>query len=401
MVEVMYLLLDARYISYHNWEMVFLEEMSGAPCTALTFIGSTFNKWLSNDTISHGLITGLLSHWPDIRRWIIYLHTSCIKDESYDIDIRKACKTAVVIFLALTRDGILKGWSKKVITDTKIMPLIFDLWKLETFDARFSSYIGRSRTERESVILNSCLLMASEAKTPIDWDHALRPFDGQPTEVVRTALSHLSQEVARRDLDPECIAWDIHIITAFSFRDDMRDDFFRLGVITTLTNVIHLIVGRSFESSDLTFAARCISNVSLFLRTRMQDADGIPWVSEAVRAGVIMGLVKSQRFIPFMDNDRAREGPTDVLYSVLPAYTVYRSLLLPIVSAMDEVKELGLDEQMDKRGKLYASWKFLLETTERRRWLKYDRPEHVHVQTCHNDDVRRIIYDSCYRDVDA
>jgi hypothetical protein len=384
MVEVMFLILEAKNIPCNGetWS-----KDVDTPCAALAFIGSTFYIWLSNDSISSGLIARLLSHWGDIRRWIIYMYSSCIKDESLDIENRLACKLAVVTFLALTRDRLLSSWSKKVVADTRIMPLIFDLWKLETSDPRFSSYTGRSHADRESVILNSCFLMAHESNTPINWDYALRPFDGQPSYVARTALSHLSQEMERRNLDPECIAWDVHIITAISFRSDMRESLFHLGVITTLTKVILLIVGRSFCSSDRTFAARCISNASVFLRNRMRDTDGVPWVSEALRAGVIMGLVKCQRFIPFMDDDRAREAPVDVLHSVLPAYTAYRSLLLPIAKAVDEVKALGLEKTLDQRGNLYAGWQCLHDMVARRRLLKYGEPNQVHIQTCNNDNV--------------
>lgn len=390
MVEVMYFLLDARHIPYNGdtWSQDAVE----APCAALNFIGSTFYNWLSNDSMSNGLIEGLLKHWGDIRRWIIYLHTTCIKAESLDIDIRLECKKDVVKFLALTRDGILIRWSKKLVADTKIMALIFDLWKLETSDTRFSSYTGRSHADRESVILNSCFLTAHETKTPIDWDHALRPFDGQPSYVTRTALSHLSQEMARNNLDPECIAWDVHIITALSFHDDMRESLFRLGVITTVTKVIHLIVGRSFDSSDLTFAARCISNASLFLQGRMRETDGIQWVSEALRADIIAALVKCQRFIPFMDNEYAGDSPANVLHTIFPAYTAYRSLLVPIAKAVHTVKRLELDKILDKRGKLYAAWQCLYETTERRRVLKYGGPNQVHAQTCHNDKVRWTVH---------
>ncbi|OJA20206.1 hypothetical protein AZE42_04621 [Rhizopogon vesiculosus] len=388
MVEVMFLLLDARHIPYNGdtWS-----QDVEAPCAALTFIGSTFYIWLSNDSMASSLIAGFLSHWGNIRRWIIYLHTACIKAESLDISIRLDCKAAVVSFLALTRDRLLVGWSKKVIADTKIMPLIFELWKLETSDVRFSSYTGRSRADRESVILNSCFMMAHETNTSIDWDHALRPFDGQPSYVSRTALSHLAQEMARNNLDPECIAWDVHIITAISFRDDMRESLFRLGAITTHTNLIHLIVGRSFHSSDLTFAARCISNASLFLRGRLQESDGIPWISEALRADIVMALVKCQRFIPFMDSDKAREAPSDLLHSILPAYTAYRSLLPPIVKAVHAVKDLGLEKKLDTKGKLYAGWQCLHETTERRRVLKCDEPHQAHVQTCHNENCRKTL----------
>ncbi|OAX41654.1 hypothetical protein K503DRAFT_466745 [Rhizopogon vinicolor AM-OR11-026] len=388
MVEVMFLLLDARHIPYNGdtWS-----QDVEAPCAALTFIGSTFYIWLSNDSMASGLIAGFLSHWGNIRRWIIYLHTACIKAESLDISIRLDCKAAVVSFLALTRDRLLVGWSKKVIADTKIMPLIFELWKLETLDVRFSSYTGRSRADRESAILNACFMMAHETNTSIDWGHALRPFDGQSSHVSRTALSHLAQEMARNNLDPECIAWDVHIITAISFRDDMRESLFRLGAITTHTNLIHLIVGRSFHSSDLTFAARCISNASLFLRGRLQESDGIPWISEALRADIIMALVKCQRFIPFMDSDQAREAPSDLLHSILPAYTAYRSLMLPISKAVDAVKHLGLEKRLDTKGKLYAGWQCLHETTQRRRVLKCDGPHQAHVQTCHNENCRKTL----------
>ncbi|KAG1830957.1 hypothetical protein F4604DRAFT_1865009 [Suillus subluteus] len=318
-----------------------------APCAALTFIGSTFFIWISDDKMSSGLIADLLSHWGDIRRWILYIYDEFIQAESLVINTRRDCKTAIVTFLALTRDRMLSGWSKKVVADTKMMPLIFSLWNLETTDARFSSHTGQFNAYRESVVLNSCFLISHETKSPIDWDKALVPFDGRADVASRIALMHLSQEMARQYLDPESL----------SFRDDMR---------LKITHVIHLIVGRSFDRANLTYAARCISNASLFLR--------IP-----IRSDLIKGLLKSERYIPFMDNDKARDALSDILHMIIPAYTVYRSLLLPIAKALD------------KRGKLHAGWVCLQETTERRKLLNYDGPEKVHVQTCHNDNCRKTV----------
>ncbi|KAG0698294.1 hypothetical protein DFH29DRAFT_941944 [Suillus ampliporus] len=376
MIQVTYLLLDARHIPYG--ENASVDDVA-ASCASLTFIGSTFFIWISDDKMSSGLIADLLRHWGDIRRWILYIYSTCIQAESLPINTRRDCKTAVVTFLALTRDRMLSSWSRKVVADTKIMPLIFALWNLETSDARFSSHTGQFNAYRESVVLNSCFLISHETKTPIDWDQALRPFGGQPPIVSRTALAHLSQEMARHYLDPECIAWDVHIITALSFRDDMRESLLNNGAIITVTHVIHLIVGR------------CISNAALFLRLRMQEMDGIPWVSEAIRSDIVKGLLRSERYLPFMDNDKARDAASDILHYILPAYTIYRSLLLPIAKAVDEVKELGLEKKLDKSGKLYAGWRCLQETTERRKLLKYGGPDHVHVQTCHNDNCRKTV----------
>ncbi|KAG1818689.1 uncharacterized protein BJ212DRAFT_103902 [Suillus subaureus] len=389
MIKVAYLLLDAMRIPHGEDPSVDDVE---AQCAALTFIGSTFFIWISDDKMASGLIADLLSHWGDIRRWILYIYDEFIQAESFVINTRRDCKTAVVTFLALTRDRMLSGWSKKVVADTKIMPLIFALWNLETTDARFSSHTGQFNAYRESVVLNSCFLISHETKSPIDWDKALLPFDGRPDIASRIALMHLSQEMARQYLDPECIAWDVHIVTALSFRDDMRGALLNLGAIVKITHVIHLIVGRSFDRAHLTYAARCISNASLFLRIRMQENDGNPWMSEAIRSDLIKGLLKSERYIPFMDNDKARDALSDILHMIIPAYTVYRSLLLPIAKAVDEIINLGLDKQLDKRGKLYEGWVCLQETTERRKLLNYDGPEKVHVQTCHNDNVCRIVY---------
>ncbi|KAG2038118.1 hypothetical protein BDR03DRAFT_955209 [Suillus americanus] len=388
MIKVAYLLLDAMRIPYGGDPSADDVE---APCAALTFIGSTFFIWISDDKMASGLIADLLSHWGDIRRWILYIYDEFIQADSFIINTRRDCKTAIVTFLALTRDRMLSGWSKKVVADTKIMPLIFALWNLETTDARFSSHTGQFNAYRESVVLNSCFLISHETKSPIDWDKALVPFDGRPDIVSRIALMHLSQEMARQYLDPECIAWDVHIVTALSFRDDMRCALLNLGAIVKITHVIHLIVGRSFDRANLTYAARCISNASLFLRIRMQEHDGNPWMSEAIRSDLIKGLLKSERYIPFMDNDKARDALSDILHMIIPAYTLYRSLLLPIAKAVDEIIDLGLDKQLDKRGKLYAGWVCLQKTTKRRKLLNYDGPEKVHVQTCHNDNCRKTV----------
>ncbi|KAF8835390.1 hypothetical protein BDN67DRAFT_1015605 [Paxillus ammoniavirescens] len=390
MVAVMYYQLDANKIPRVQRREDFLLETFEIPFICLTGLGVTLPVWLSHPEISSKLLEGLIHHWNDIREWILFLYKEIVIQKNVDLDLRLNCKSAVLEFLGLVRDRLVMSWSKMITTDREVMRLICDLWYLETKDARFFTWSSNGNNQRESAVLNSCFLIAHEMGTTIDWENLLCTFHSDTELIASIALRHLDREISQGVLDLNCIGWDMHIISALSFRENIRLSLLRQGAIKAATDVLGLIVSQHWVVEKRVMAARCMANAAIFLQVRLEDMDGIPFILQALNSNLIPSLVKCEPLLPFTDNAAARKQPALLLGDLLESYTVYRSVLRPITLSVDEVERTRLDANLKVGGQLHKAWMRLKEAVaERRRLMKRDIADGHHIQTCQNEKCAR------------
>lgn len=356
---------------------------------SLVGLGVTLPLWLNHKDLSHQLPKGLCAHWPDIRRWVLFLYRNVIAQEDLDTDVRYTCKTAVLDFLGLVRDRLLmESWSKSIPTDHEIMKMICDLWFIETRDPRFSSWSSKANTQRESAIFNSCFLIAHEVGTTIDWSNLLSLFQGEPELIATVSLCHLDHEISHeKELDLNCIAWDLHIITTLSFQENICLALMRQGAIKAAAEILTLIVDREWKGETRVLAARCMINAIVLLRSRIEDMDALPFLLQALQRGLVASLLKCEALLPFTEQPIAHRQPVLLLGEILPGYTVYRSILYPLALAVDLAIGQRLDARLSKGGELYKAWKRLKDTVDERRKLVRRDVANGHIQTCQNDKV--------------
>ena len=387
----MYDQLDANKIPYGTvGEDIPVQDLDIA-VAALVGLGVTLPIWLNHKDLWQQLPKGLCAQWPNIRRWVLFLYRNVIVQEDLDTDVRYTCKTAVLEFLGLVRDRLLMSWSKTIPTDREIMKMICDLWFIETRDPRFSSWSPKATTQRESALFNSCFLIAHEVGTAIDWSNLLSLFQGEPELIATVSLCHLDHEISHEnELDLNCIAWDLHIITMLSFRENICLALMRQGAIKAASEILTLIVDRDWQGETRVLAARCMINAIVLLRSRIEDMDALPFLSQALQRGLVASLVKCEALLPFAEQPLAHRQPVLLLGEILPGYTVYRSILYPLVVAVDLAIAQRLDARLSKGGELYQAWKTLKETVDGRRRLVRRDVANGHVQTCQNDKVNSL-----------
>lgn len=307
------------------------------------------------------------------------------------MDVRYTCKTAVLEFLGLVRDRLLVSWSRRIPTDRAVMKMICDLWFIETQDPIFSSWSAKAITQRESAVFNSCFLIAHEMGTTIDWGNLLSLFQGEPELIATVSLCHLDHEISHEgNWDLNCIAWDLHIITMLSFRESICLALMRQGTIKAAAEILTFVVDHEWEGEARAPAARCMVNAVVLLKTRIEDMDALPFLSQALQRGLIASLLKCGSLLPFVEQPPAHRQPVMLLGDVLPGYTVYRSILYPVALAIDLAIGQRLDTRLPKGGELYKAWIRLKNTVDERCRLLRRDVTNERIQTCQNDNVSSV-----------
>ena len=390
-VSMMYDQLDANKIPSGPIGEDFPFEDLDIAFASLVGLGVTLPIWLNQNEIWQRLAKGLSAHWPDLRRWVLFLYRNIIIKEGLDMDVRYTCKCAVLEFLGLVRDSLLMPWSKAITTDREMMRMICDLWFIETRDPRFSSWSPKGKAQRESAVFNSCFLIAHEMGTTIDWDNLLSLFQGEPELIATVSLCHLDHEISRKnELDLSCIAWDLHIITMFAFQHPIRLALLRQGMIKAAAEILDFVVDRKWEGDTRVLAARCMINAIVVLRSRIEDMDGLPFLLQALERDLIPSLLKCEALLPFAEQPPAHRQPVILLGEILLGYTVYRSILYPVTRAVDLVIAQRLEARLSKNGELYKAWKRLKDAVEERRRLVRRDVANGHIQTCQNDEASHV-----------
>lgn len=355
--------------------------------TSLIGLGVTLPLWLNHRDLQQLLPRSLCTHWPDIRRWVLFLYQDVIVEEDIDADVRYTCKMAVLEFLGLVRDRLLMSWSKSIPTDREVMKMICDLWFIETRDPRFSSWNPGANTQRESAVFNSCFLIAHEVGLSIDWDNLLSLFHGEPELIATVSLCHLDREISHDELDLHCVAWDLHIVTVLSFHEKICLALMRQGAIKAAAEILGLVLDREWHGENRVFAARCMVNAIVLLRSRIETTDALPFLSQALQRGLVASLLKCEALMPFTEQPPAHREPVMLLGGILPGYTVYRSVLHELALAVDSAVRQRLDSRPSKGSELYQAWKRLKDTVDERRRLVRRDIANGHIRTCQNDEV--------------
>ncbi|KAG6371867.1 hypothetical protein JVT61DRAFT_8864 [Boletus reticuloceps] len=360
---------------------------------SLVGLATTLPFLLNKQDHRQELAKGLCAHWPDVRQWALFLYRNIIVKEDLEINHRRVCKTAVLEFLGLSRESHLTTWSKSFPTDREVMKIICGLWFLEIRDPRFSSWDSESMVikQRESAVFDECLIMAFKLGVSIDWENILSVFQGDPKVIARVSLCHLEVEISHREgLDLCCIACDLQVVSALAQREDICIALMHQGMINAASDSLALMVDREWNGDMQAVAALCMINATAILRSRIEEMDALPFLSQALERGLVASLLKCEGLLTCLGQPSARQEPLLLLAEVLPGYSVYRSVLHQLTLAVDAAVRQGLDAKLSGSGGFRKAWKRLKDTVEERRRLVKRDISSGHVQTCQNDMVNNV-----------
>lgn len=370
-----------------------LEEMQ-VPVLCMNTLGVTLPLWLACSEISSRLLRRLLRQWQDVRQWIIFFHDKLIMQPDAELDHRILCKTSILEYLGLLQHSWVMTWSRNIPADKEIMRVITSLWLLEIQHPLFSSWsptYTEFHHQRDSAIFNSAILIAHEFNIKIDWANIMEVFDNDHDYFAGTAIAHLQYELTQDPPDLECIAWDVHIISALALTANLHLALVKKGSLSICLDVLNRVAYDSWEGEDKKYAARCVVNATIYLKEGVEDLDGLPLVITLLNMNLIPTLLKCDQHLPLADNDPARNQPAQLLGRMLASYTVYRSVLVRMIPLIEQVQEAGEDRHLRKGSSLYGDWQKLKDTVrERARMLRpgYSTPHAI--QHCHNERCTRV-----------
>ncbi|KAI6016217.1 hypothetical protein EDC04DRAFT_542494 [Pisolithus marmoratus] len=370
-----------------------MEELR-VPTLCMTTLGVTLPFWRACNEISDRLLQHILRHWQDVRQWIIFFHDEIITRPEVDLELRVLCKASVLEYLGLLQHSWVLPWSPQVPADKDLMRVISNLWLLEIDDPLFSSWSStctQLHYQRDSAIFNSAILVAHEVNIKIDWAHVLRVFGNDCDKFARIAVAHLQYELFQDPPDLECIAWDVHIISALALTANLHLALLKQGSLFTCMEALNFVVSNSWEGDDRKYAARCVVNATVYLKEGLEDLDGAPLVLTFLHMNLIPTLLECEPYLPLVDRDPARHQLGELLGRTLASYTIYRSVLKRVIAIIDQVQEAGDDRHLQKGSLLYEAWQRLEEAVrERAQMLRPDYPTPHAVQHCHNERCTRV-----------
>ncbi|KAI6113171.1 hypothetical protein EV401DRAFT_1984930 [Pisolithus croceorrhizus] len=357
-------------------------------------LGITLPLWLACNEISSRLLRRLVRQWQDVRQWIIFFHDNIITQPDAELEHRVMCKTSILEYLGLLQHSWVMTWSRHIPADKDIMRVISSLWLLEIKDPLFSSWSStytQFHHQRDSAIFNSAILIAHELNIKVDWANIMEVFGNDYDYFAQTAVAHLRYELSQDPPDLECIAWDVHIISALALTANLHLALVKQGSLFICLDVLNLIVQESWDGENRKYAARCVVNATVYLKDGLEDLDGVPLVLTLLSMNLIPILLKCEQHLPLADSDPARNQPGQLLGRMLASYTIYRSVLKRVILLIEQVQEAGEDRHLQNGSSLYEDWHRLKDTVrERARMLRPDYPTPHAIQHCHNERCTRV-----------
>lgn len=384
----MYAVLDEAHLQSSKSGTVFPMQQalclaSLAPILVKGFVGS--------DTPNSNL-TALTSHWTTLHSWILYLKNDFVDQENVDLPSRLDAWRCIADFLGICDDFFLHDLFETIVSSPGIVATLFSLWRLETRDKRFALSNNPSTHPMFHLpaILDSWMCAFSHRES-WDWSQILLPFGGEPDDLATTALEHLRQDVARTPINFDLIIWDIHIITTLSVNDTIRMPLLKQQSMTLLAGVINTMAHQYHATSDqLTLVAKCISYAYWYIRAYAESTEGLPWIIQLVEAGLLSAMLSTERWIKHLSGEDSEDWePLFLLLGqILPKYSLYSSVLRPMVKQLTAIDAGDLPGKLDKNGALFQVWSTFERVVRDRAGLyKSGIKNETHIESCQNTKV--------------
>jgi len=337
-------------------------------------------------------IRDFTSHWLAIHRWILYLKQEYVDNNSVDIAFRIAAKRSLVNIIGLASHKSLDHYLPVIFNSPLIVHIVFSLWRLEVQDRRFSYIVvlpaGIGLTDIHSTPAILDRWQASFMGTPSwNWDEIIRcTFDNDATIIASTAIAQLRHDVEKLFRDYDRIIPDIHLMTVFSLRNDIRMSMLRHGSLLAIVGLMLSLVLAQHSPDIHPLVSKVLCYACWYVRAYVEVSDGLPWIAQVLEAGILKAIVLIEPYIKHMPHPDDWDPLHELFREVIPRYTVYRSILTLIVKYTKEIEEAGWAEKYEEHSPMWYSWGIYDDQVQ---WkaplLKVEGGMHIH--TCQNSKV--------------
>ena len=296
----------------------------------------------------------LLTTWPAIYKWSIYLFSTRIEKLEFGNPTRRATMEMLSVFwYTLSYRDLIRD---VMLPMPKVVEIATRLW-LEEADWTPESFLKQP----VATCLFQCLLRDASEET---LDRVVRAAGGKATDVAKLCLMRLQRILKASTYNAAHLSINVDLINNLCRRGNHPMRHAMLGA-----NAIHAIAGALVKLSVLVNTSpdpECLDAMvaSLgYLRNCLQSTDGFTWVSQAVSAGLLGALCDcSPRFSELSSED---VEIIEELVRMLPPYLVYRSVIDAVRGPLAKI-ERGPQKRRVEGSCVREAWEIFYELAQER-----------------------------------
>ncbi|KAJ7057015.1 hypothetical protein C8F01DRAFT_1256952 [Mycena amicta] len=351
-------------------------------------------SYILRPAVDSSFVTRLVEAWPGIWKWLEYTFQNWIVRPMFFVSENETGRYNAIIMVVSSLRSFFK------------LPPICDLLLAE--DGGKPAYI----------ILGSCWLFENEEdyKKASEDDRLLSAAEplldlatfkpGPPPEMffgcilssgsqdtrqpARVALDHLAWylETPVPWSPPALFLLDYHLRMActMTIARQYLHALLAEHSVRTVTRILVALTSTPYDELTATGTAQAITSALTFLEATLPDTDGFAWTTHSVQIGLLPAILRAQEWIADLPEDREASSAMVGLLRLLSLYTLYPSLLRPLVRSVRRSRELNLPDNLKDNETARAVYQELEELVNERSTLSETDIE----MRCHNSSCRKI-----------
>ncbi|KAI0038464.1 hypothetical protein FA95DRAFT_1613368 [Auriscalpium vulgare] len=316
---------------------------------------------------SRRFVAPIIKIWPSVFQWMVFFDSNA---DRINIDDRNDVLPTVSHLLFDLTVGD-KGSLRKMVNDTpQIMTLVASIWMKEN---QMDSPSGCA----PSAALEGILQDADEDRI----EEFIQATGKSVKRIAELALSRLRCSIEAQDMSVLAVTTQINLMTCFTGDEhyDLRRAILRKGCISLFIRAALRLSTLKIDDDNVS----CILSLTFIHLQNLMEADhGIPWVQQAVRDGLLDLLysvcTKLHKFTA-----QTRDDIILFISDILPRYTVYPSVLLPVCFSMSKLNTPGHQRTINS-SPLKKSWCKLHTLTLSRLMVKLKVDRSPVVEFCYH-----------------
>jgi hypothetical protein len=310
-------------------------------------------------------IDELTKFWPDhIWPCVRFLFENVTRDNLDDRDGRNQVLTTIIDLLFFFA---VESWLLEVVGGTSgVVGLLIKIWTTQPQDpeSRLTSSIYNITPSRALQVYMT--RYGTENENP-DWDNeVLGPMNGDAGRLASEGLCHFRvRDDLQNTINIDSVTDSLRIIGVLSLHPPIRYALANNHSFRIVTSVLTSITSQPYSPSTARAVCSCIVECCTYLICWLETANGVSGIQQALEAGLLSALVKSDPWLSKFDAAHSTMH-LPLLSNVLPKYLIYRSVVRRVTKSLRNISMLG-DEQKMVQGTLYwSAWSQFKQTAAER-----------------------------------
>ncbi|KAF7292920.1 MYND-type domain-containing protein [Mycena indigotica] len=361
-------------------------------------------SYILRPSVDSPFVARLVEAWPGIWKWLEYTFQDWIVHPMYKFEYggtETGRYNAFVMVISSLRSFI------------KLPPicdlLLADQGGLPVYRLLGSCWFFEDGDEFKDASKNDRLLSAAEPLLDITTYVPGRPSDlffgclmfdnsQDSRESARVALNHLSVYLDQPApwSPPLLFLLDYHLrmLSNMVIYPQYRTSLVAAFGVRTVVRILVALTSTTYDDGIATGIAQAIVSALTFLHGTLPSISGYAWTIHSIQVGLLPALLRAQEWMDDLPEDRDAKPSVEGLLKFLSLYTIYPSVLRPLLASLRRIEELNLEEKLKDSKTFHELYQQLKGFIKERSTISPDMDVNMRCSTCRNIDTNNN-FSSC------